>query len=143
MYKPEFPYKSDQVIISSNRVILHSKQDSIFLFGKQSVGLSSTKTINLDAVEKVLIDSPKIELGHQAEASGQPVVLGRDLNTQLRVFAETVSQASVLLAQAAESNLGASMQQIATAGQIMKGACDTILNVLNSGVILSKNTYTK
>ena len=73
-YKPQFPYKGDQIILSSDRVLLHSKNDSVFLFGKQAVSLSSTKTINLDAIDKVLISTNKIELGNEAEALGEPLV---------------------------------------------------------------------
>ena len=35
MYKPEFPYKGNQVIISSGRVTNHSYDDFIFMFGKK------------------------------------------------------------------------------------------------------------
>ena len=48
-YKPEFPYLGEQIIINSGRVILNSKDDSVFLFGKKAIGFSSAGTINFDA----------------------------------------------------------------------------------------------
>ncbi len=60
MYKPVFPYKGNQLILTSDRVTLHAKNDAIFLFGKQAVGLSSTNTINLDAVNKVIVGLVKV-----------------------------------------------------------------------------------
>jgi hypothetical protein len=40
-YKPDFPYLGEQIIINSGRVILNSKDDSVFLFGKKAIGLAS------------------------------------------------------------------------------------------------------
>jgi len=62
MYKPIFPYLGPQVIISSGRVLAHSKDDMIFLFGKKGIGLSTPATLNFDVGERLLITSPKIEL---------------------------------------------------------------------------------
>jgi len=102
-FEPKFPYKGNQLILSSDRVLLHSKSDAIFLFGKQAVSLSSTKTINLDAFDKVLIDCKIIELGSKAQTLGQPVVLGRNLNTQLTVLLTNLANAGTLMAQASET----------------------------------------
>ena len=55
MFKPEFPYKGNQVIISSGRVLLHAKEDFIFLFGKKGVGISTPNTFNIDATEATQI----------------------------------------------------------------------------------------
>jgi hypothetical protein len=143
MYKPEFPYKGNQLILSSERVLVHAKSDAIFLFGKQAVSLSSTKTINLDAVDKVLIDCKVIELGAKAQTLGQPVVLGRNLNTQLALLLKEIAYAGTLMAQASETDLGASMQLIANAGQIINKEASRLSQVLNSGFILSKNTFTR
>jgi hypothetical protein len=143
MFTPEFPYKGNQAIISSDRVVLHSKSDAIFLFGKQAVSLSSTKTINLDAVERILIDCEKIELGNSAQLLGQPVVLGHNLNTQLTRLVGDIANATTLLAQVSETDLGASMQYIASAGKLLNGTCIDLLAALNKEIILSKNTFTR
>ena len=59
MLNPKFPFDGNQVILTSDRVTLHSKTDGVFLFGKGMVALSSTQTINLDANEKILLDCEK------------------------------------------------------------------------------------
>ena len=56
--KLEFPFTGPQVILSSDRILLHSKKDAIILAGKRAVSLCSTETINLDAKEKIILDSP-------------------------------------------------------------------------------------
>jgi hypothetical protein len=143
-YKPDFPYKGEQIILSSDRVLLHSKNDSIFLFGKQAVSLSSTKTINLDATDKVLIYTNKIELGNEAEALGEPLVLGRTLNTQLIVFLSVLQTVGNQLANASESNLAATMTLITGAGTALAGEAERLKGLLQGeSQILSKKTYTR
>lgn len=143
MYKPEFPYKGNQVIITSDRVMLHSKNDAIFIFGKQAVSLSSPQTINLDATQKVLIDSPKIELGRKAEVDGEPVVLGIKLNDQLFDLTIAIQTAAVMLKQASTTDLGAAMQSIRNAADILYNAAQTSKAYIDNKVILSQNTFTK
>lgn len=145
MYQPEFPYKNDQLILSSNRVTLHSKTDSIFLFGKQAVSLSSTKTINLDAIDKVLIDAPKIELGNRAEALGEPVILGRTFSRQLILFLQRIEQASAELCNVSESNLAGSFVLIQGAGKTINEEASRLISLLKSpdSPVLSKTTFTR
>ena len=143
MYTPKFPYKGNQLILSSERVLLHAKSDAIFLFGKQAVSLSSTKTINLDAVDKVLIDCKIIELGHNAKELGHPVVLGKHLNSQLIALLTQLADAGMLMAQASETDLAGSMQLIASAGDVINKEASRLVQVLSSKFILSKNTFTR
>lgn len=143
MFKPVFPYKGNQLILTSDRVTIHSKSDAIFLFGKQAVSLSSTKTINLDANEGIKLYSPIVELGPNARAEGQPVILGTNLNQQLIVLLNNIANAGMLMSQASESDLGASMQYIASAGKILADESNRLVETLQSNFILSKNTFTK
>jgi hypothetical protein len=143
MYQPEFPYKNNQIILSSDRVVLHSKSDSIFLFGKQSVSLSSTKTINLDSNDKVLIDSPKIELGRKAEKDGEPVILGNTLNLQLLELINGITVAATLLKQVSSENPAVSAQFIQQAADILYNSSNTAKQYIDTKATLSKNTFTK
>ena len=145
MYTPTFPYKENQIILSSDRVLLHSKTDSIFLFGNSAIGLSSTKTINLDAIDKVLIDSPKIELGREAETLGEPIVLGDSLVRELKQLLESLIEAGCLLHTVSTTDPGASMTNIASAGLIIDNASSKLYATLISvgNPILSKTTFTR
>jgi hypothetical protein len=143
MFKPEFPYKNNQLILTSDRVTIHSKNDVIFLFGKQAISLSSPKTINLDASEKVLIYCNKIELGAKAETEGEPVVLGERLNDQLALLTNAISTAGILLKQASTSQLGTAMESIREAGQILYDAAENSKGYLETRAILSQNTFTR
>jgi hypothetical protein len=143
MYAPQFPYKGNQIILSSDRVMLHSKNDAIFLFGKQAVSLSSPKTINLDATEKILLYSTTIELGPDAKKFGEPVVLGNKLNEQLYLLTNAILTAGQMLNQASESDLGASMEYIRDAGKILYNAAQDSRAYVDTRAILSQNTFTR
>jgi hypothetical protein len=140
MYSPEFSnFKDRQILVSSDRVTLYSKKDSIFLFGTQAVSLSSKKTINLDSVEKVVIFSPKIELGEKAV---HPLVYGDQLVKILELFLAQIKFASNKLhnVSGGDNDIKASMEKIKSAGQIMHGASVDLTNRLQN--VLSKTTFT-
>jgi len=145
MYKPVFPYKGNQLILTSDRVTLHAKNDTIFLFGKQAVGLSSTNTINLDAVNKVIVAAPVIELGNKAQDLGEPVVLGNTLNQKLIALLEALDAVAIQLAQASTSKPGQTAQYISQAGTYLSSQVNSIKGQLQPGTseILSKNTFTR
>ena len=145
MFKPVFPYKGNQIILTSDRVTLHSKSDAIFLFGKQAVGLSSPETINLDAGKKIILAGPVVELGNKAQALGQPVVLGNTLNEKLILIIEALNAAAILLTQVSTSQPGKSMESVREAGQYLYQQMSSLRAQLTPGVsdILSKNTFTR
>ena len=142
MYIPEFPYKGNQIILTSDRVTIHSKSDAIFIFGKQAVSLSSPQTITLDATQKVLIDSPKIELGRKAELDGDPLVLGRKLNSILSAILFAITLSAKQLKQVSTTNPGSSMQYIRNAGDILHDVSEDLKIAIDNDYILSKNTFT-
>lgn len=145
MYQPQFPYKNNQIILSSDRVTLYSKRDALFLFGTEAVSLSSKKTINLDAVDKVLIDAPKIELGNRAETLGEPVILGYAFLRQMIILLERLKIAGDELANVSESNLAGSFVLIQGAGITISKESERLISLLRSGEtpVLSKTTFTR
>ena len=72
-YAPEFPYRGNQIIIDSDRVLINSKNDSTFIVGKKAVGISTQGTFNIDSGGKTIINSPEIMLGLEAK---HPVIKG-------------------------------------------------------------------
>lgn len=65
-------FKQNQVIIDSGRILLHSKSDHLLLNSKNSIGLSGLST-NIDSIDYISLDSPKIYLGSSAT---EPVLRG-------------------------------------------------------------------
>lgn len=142
MYKPEFPYKGDQAIISSGRVTIHSKDDFIFLFGKKGVAISSPQTFTVDANESVNIVSPIIELGLRAKNEGDPVLLGNKTTFQLGQLLDNIGALADSLSNLSESNLAGSIPQIIAAAKILADTAPIIKAQLESSC-LSKSTFTK
>jgi hypothetical protein len=147
MLNPKFPFDGNQVILTSDRIVIHSKSDGVFLFGKGMVALSSTKTINLDAEEKILLDCNKIELGHQAENRGQPIMLGRVFISNLTILLESLQEAGSLLSTSSESNAAASLMNISSAGDAIFASAKRLLDILdneeNPQHPLSKVTFSR
>ena len=86
-YKPVPPdkYTGKQAIINSDRVLINARTDSVMIFAKQSVSLSSAGTLNFDSDSTCIINSPKIQLGLNAE---EPLILGTKATTLLRELLE-------------------------------------------------------
>jgi hypothetical protein len=154
MYVPEFPYKGKQIIVSSGRVIVHAKNDSVFLLGKKNVGISSGGEVHIDANAEVYIDAPKISLGNKVTPDTmvgmEPVLLGYQTNQILIRLSETLIELGDALGKVSESNLPASMQLLASTGPLVSKNAKAINNQVTGGGTnpreafnLSKVVYTK
>jgi len=90
-------YNEEQVILNSGRLLLNSKTDSILL--------SSFKTINLNAVNSVNIDSPSTVIKSKSIALGdknasEPMILGNKFLTDFETLCTDMNS----LASALQSN---------------------------------------
>jgi hypothetical protein len=147
MLNPQFPYKNNQIILSSDRVILHAKDDGIFLFGKQMIALASNGTVNIDAKEAIKLDSDRIELGTAAYLKGEPVVLGMKVKTLLYRLLNTLEQVGIDLKRVSKSGNTSSWLIIKGAGHDIENICSAlkfeIEDPSGAGYILSNTTFTR
>jgi hypothetical protein len=142
MYTPQFPYLGNQAITTSGRVVIHSYDDFIFLFGKKGVAISSPATFTVDANERTIIASPKIELGYQAQAQGEPLLLGRTTVQQLGYLLDAVKNLSDALALLNSEEPETSVPIIIQTATVLSDTAKTVKAQLNNKC-LSQNTYTK
>ena len=142
MYVPQFPYLGNQVIISSGRVVTHSKDDFIFLFGKKGVSVSSPSSFTVDAEERTIITSPKIELGYQAEAGGESVLLGNSTVEQLSFLLDAIQNFSDALAEISAEEPETAIAKIVQTATVLSGTAQTVKAQLTN-FCLSNTTYTK
>ena len=142
MYVPQFPYLGNQVIISSGRVVTHSKDDFIFLFGKKGVAISSPSSFTVDANERTIINSPKIELGYQAETQGESVLLGDSTVEQLGFLLDAIQNLSDALAEISAEEPETAIAGIIQTATILSGTAQTVKAQLTN-FCLSNTTYTK
>jgi hypothetical protein len=95
MYAPIFPYTGSQAIVSSERVTLLGDKDAVFIFGNQAVSLSSQHTVNIDAIDKFIVSSPKTLLGNKNadnKSFGEPVLLGDTLVNELLLLIDGLTE---------------------------------------------------
>lgn len=93
-------YKGNQIILNSGRIILNAKTEEIFLFANKAIGLSTQASLNIDATQGVIVNSPKISLGLDAT---EHLVLGdstavwlKTLIKQLQNLVNAILQSYVL-----------------------------------------------
>ena len=127
-YKPDFPYLGEQIIITSGRVILNSKDDSVFLFGKKAIGFSSAGTINFDSDDKVIINAPQIYLGLEAK---EPLVKGQALESLLTDLLDSLEELGEKLMSAVDSN-GVYITAITTSGRSLQRSIKRVKSNLKS-----------
>ena len=135
-YKPDFPYLGDQIIINSGRVILNSKDDSIFLFGKKAIGFSSAGTINFDSDDKFIVNSPQIYLGLN---SVEPLVKGNQLELILNDILDSLNNLGRKLSKTRDSN-GIYLTNIITASKSLRGDIKRLRPLIKD--IKSKQNFT-
>jgi hypothetical protein len=122
-------FNSPQIILNSDRVIINAKSDSVLISGQKSIGLSSNDSINLES-KQIYIDGKDIRLG--SKNATQPILLGDDTIDMLkRIITELLNISTALktsqifpggvaapdpvvgpVANIAASNLNSILQQI-------------------------------
>ena len=105
--------------------------------------MCSTETINLDAKEKIILDSDVIELGHEARALGESLVLGNSLVLQLTLFSAALQEIGRNLGRVGENkeNIARSITVIKNQGLELEAAATQLENSLQT--VLSQNTFTR
>ena len=141
-YIPEFPYKGDQAIIISGRIIFNSKDDSIFLFGKSAIGLSSLGQVNIDSIQGTTINSPIIQLGLNDQDAGEPLVKGRQNNLLLLELVGELKNLCISLSNISETNFNKSIPGIITSAKSAINSMKQIEDTLALETNLSKKTFT-
>ena len=142
MFVPIFPYKNNQIILSSDRIVLHAKKDAIFLFGKQAVSLSSSNTINLDSKKEIYLSSPNVFLGDMSiNSSFQPMVLGTDFINDMVEFYLALKNLTDQLSHINETNFAAFATSVRTPANVLSATLNK--KILNASNLLSKNVFIK
>jgi hypothetical protein len=135
MNKPVFPYKGNQAVICSDRVMLYSKKENILLYSRQNIGLASINDVTIDS-DQHIVTSNKILLGDGFAT--ESAMLGDSFTTQLVRMLENLKNAGNRLQGASTTNPGAAAQSIRIAGKEIENATNVMINYLNERLHLSK-----
>jgi hypothetical protein len=151
-------YDGSQIILNSGRLFFNSKDDSIILISKNSVGIKANTSINLESSTEIEISSPKVYLGSAQGIEGiniQSVVLGenlidnlKNLITTLNILSKSLTNSSVsIIDPLTKQSISYPIPSLNTIGPILSSTCDDIISNINLGTkpggILSDIVKTK
>lgn len=135
-YSPQFPYNGNQLLFNSDRVVLNSKNDSIFLFSSKAIGLSSNEGIHFNTDKELIMNASNIQLGLDAK---EPLVRGTKLKQLLERLLSDLEAVGEQLYVSIDSN-GNPIPSTQTAGNILIKSTKRIKILLKN--INSTQNYT-
>jgi hypothetical protein len=134
-------YFNAQIIINSDRVVLNSKRDEVMIFAKSNIELNTKNIINLNADERVHLNSNTVFLGTVNNSlPTEPLVLGDKLNTLLENLLDSLYSFGTSLSTVVGSPEGAPAMDINSAAESLLNDIDSINNNLEG--ILSQQNFT-
>jgi hypothetical protein len=104
-------FEKDTVILNSDRVILNSKDDSVFILSKKTVGISAIDSVHFDVGligskdenNIFVINAPRIQLGLPENGESQHIAKAEsviefitDIIGALDAFSSSLTQANAL-----------------------------------------------
>jgi hypothetical protein len=137
---PDYTYA--QTILNSDRIVLNSKKDEVMIFAKTNIELNTKNVINLNADERIHLNSGTIFLGpYDSNNIPQPVLLGYDTMKVFEQLQETLTRLAFYLSSAVSAPEGAPIISLNNAGNEllsdMKKVCDLLENTTSKKVFTS------
>lgn len=106
--KPKSPntYAGAQVVLNSGRLLFNTTQDHIMLSSQKSINLNSVEGVNIDTTGPVVLEAPEIKLG--SNDATESVLLGdstvdllqsliSDLSSLLKIMGSQIGNNGILL----------------------------------------------
>ena len=87
-------YTYSQIIINSGRLVLNSSYDHILLTSKKSVNLNAVESVNIDS-PKTIVQSPEVYLG--GKNAVEPILLGDKTYDILKVLVDDLNSLATSL----------------------------------------------
>ena len=123
-------FEKDTVILNSDRVILNSKDDSVFVLSKKTVGVSAVESVHFNVGlrgsknedNKFIINAPNIQLGLPENGDNQSIAKAESVIKFINYLIEALDLFSSSLETATALGVGVSgLPQINTAASTLKG----------------------
>lgn len=123
-------FEKDTVILNSDRVILNSKDDSVFILSKKTVGVSAIESVHFDVGlrgsknedNKFIINAPNIQLGLPENGVNEPIAKAESVINFINDIIGALDAFSASLASATALGVGVSgLPQINIAASTLKG----------------------
>jgi hypothetical protein len=123
-------FEKDTVILNSDRVILNSKDDSVFVLSKKTVGVSAVESVHFDVGlrgstnqdNKFVINAPNIQLGLPENGKSEPIAKANSVVAFINYLIEALDTFSTSLSKANALGVGVSgIPNISVAATTLKG----------------------
>ena len=134
-------YFNAQAILNSDRIVLNSKKDEVMIFAKTNVEISTKNIINLNAGDRVHLNSNRVFLGTvNDQLPTENIVLGGKLHDLLLNLMDAIHEFGTGLSSVVGSPEGAPAADIISAARGLCNSIDRLENNLEG--ILSQQNYT-
>jgi len=135
-------YFNAQAIINSDRVVINSKKDEVMIFAKTNIEINTKNIINLNADERVHLNSNTVFLGPYSNTIiPQPVLLGYETIKLFEHLQDTLVRLAMYLSSAVSAPEGAPILGLTSAGRDlmgdMKRVCDLLEKIPSQKVFTS------
>ena len=102
-------YNGEQILLSSGRLVLNSRSDSIFISSRQYINLSAGDKVTIDvgAIDSdneenmFLVNAPIIQFGLDKNGVAEPIVKGEQLDQIITQLMEAISTYTDMVQSAA------------------------------------------
>ena len=122
-------YNGAQIILNSGRLVFNTTQDHIMLSSKKSINLNSIEGVNVDTIGPVVIEAPEIKLGsNDAEES---VLLGDSTVDLLQSLISDLSSLTKIMGSQIGNN-GILLEPMGTTARTISNNLDTYQTQLDS-----------
>lgn len=135
--KYEFPYRGNQALICSDRVMLYSKKENVLIFSKKEIGISANSTVSIYSSEDVVINSKKIKIGD--EFATESAILGDTFTRELIFFLEDLQKAGGELKTISQKNITPAV----LAGEHIRDTASKLIGYLKLRIHLSETVNLK
>jgi len=133
-------YFNAQAIINSDRVVINSKKDEVMIFAKTNIEINTKNIINLNADERVHLNSNTVFLGPYTNVAPQPVLLGYETIRLFQHLQETLTRLASYLSSAVSAPEGSPILGLTSAGRDLMGDMKRVCDLLEK--IPSQKVFT-
>jgi ACT domain-containing protein len=139
---PPNKYLFSQLIMNSDRITLNSKKDEVMIFAKTNVEVSTKNIINLNAGNRVHLNSPVIFLGTKKDGTAptEPLLLGNKTTKLLTDLMAALSELGNALTSIVTTPQGSPLTGVNTAGTKLTQKIQALQKQLKN--ITSTSNYT-
>jgi hypothetical protein len=122
-------YEKDTVILNSDRVILNSKDDSVFILSKKTVGMSAADSVHFDVGPRgskegkhvFIVNAPSVQLGLPENGINEPIAKAESVISFINDLIDSLNQFSTSLSAATGLGVGVSkLPEISIAANLLK-----------------------